>query len=323
MTQLLQYTWGLLLLFLTLLFTNCERVVVTAPLEVDAEPNGVQFLESNQDLTTFKEVIQGTALETAIEGQRPFTAFAPTDAAFNELLSSNADWSTVEDIPNDVLNTILDYHFFDGSVLLRDTFTTYIATNAMTKFDERASLFVKSLGSVRLNGARAVALADVRVSNGIFHLLDEVLIPPTVAELIQANPNLSSLSEALERPNFSTDFLALLAEDAVFTVFAPSDTAFLNLLNANDSWQSLDDVPTEILEKILTFHVSTTDNLRTNDLTNSLEVATLLSGQSIEVGATGNVRILSSGNNTATLITGNAQGTNGVVHVIDGVLLPD
>lgn len=144
---------------------------------------------------------------------------------------------------------------------------------------------------------------------------------PTVVTFATSNPAFSSLVAALTRDDLSTDFVAALSGDGPFTVFAPTNQAFQSLLNSNDEWNTLDDIPAALLETVLTYHVSGAGNVRSTDLMDGMEVPTL-ADESLTVNLAGESPVIEGGSSSATVVLADVQGINGVVHVIDTVLLP-
>jgi uncharacterized surface protein with fasciclin (FAS1) repeats len=131
------------------------------------------------------------------------------------------------------------------------------------------------------------------------------------------------LVAALTRSDLSTDFVGALSGDGPFTVFAPSNAAFQALLDSNDDWNTLDDIPASTLETVLSYHVSSGVNARSTDLADGMMVSTLAEGATLEVDLSNPDALqIVGGSSTATVELADIQGVNGVVHVIDTVLLP-
>jgi len=115
--------------------------------------------------------------------------------------------------------------------------------------------------------------------------------------------------------------VATLSGDGPFTVFAPTNTAFQNLLDSNDDWNTLDDIPAETLEAVLLYHVTDEGNVRSGALMDDMNVNTL-AGESLTVDLSGSAPVIEGGSSSAEVVLADIQGVNGVVHVIDEVLLP-
>lgn len=143
---------------------------------------------------------------------------------------------------------------------------------------------------------------------------DEVQLD-NIATIAQSNGELSILVDALGRVD---GLIASLSdENGNFTVFAPSNTAFTALLGTIGQ-TSLDDVPVDVLERILRYHVISGAALASTDLSNGQTEGTLLTGESVTVSISGGAVSINNSNVT----TANVQASNGIIHIIDAVLVP-
>lgn len=323
-----RFCYSLTFLSILFLFTNCERTIFEDTIPDIAVPNTLDFIRQTpgikDDLSTLSALLTEFGLDGQLSGNGPFTLFAPTNEAFDFLVADNSRWNSLADIPRDTLKGLLEYHFINNkNLILRDTFIGFINTTKNTDFNAFASLLVKTEGSIRINGERNVALQDVRTTNGTIQLIDEVMLLPTVFDLIEADPRLTTLTELLERDDFSTNFMEVLNGAGPFTVFAPSDSAFTNYLFA-ENLASVDAIPTADLERLLLNHVSVTDNLRAADLnTIGRKVQTLNNTELEIVAIAGNNTLgIAGSNEPAAYVDVNGQSTNGVVHLVDNILLP-
>lgn len=320
MKLLSRFSILVLLLSSLVIFPSCGDDDVVEPIIPPATPNAVEFASSNADFSSLVAAVSRAGLVETLSGDGPFTIFAPTNAAFQALLDSNSDWNSLEDIPVDVLTTVLTYHVVAGNVKSTDLSTGYVTSLSSTPYNVNASLFIKTASGVIINGTTTVIGADNEVSNGVIHAVDQVILPPNVVTFATSNPVFSSLVAALTRTDLMTDFVAALSGEGPFTVFAPTNDAFQALLDSNDDWSSLTDVPVAVLEDVLKYHVTGAGNVRSTDLTNGQEVPTLLE-ENFTIDLTNGAKII-AGANTANIILTDVQGQNGVVHAIDAVLLP-
>jgi transforming growth factor-beta-induced protein len=256
-------------------------------------------------------------LVTALRGEGPFTVFAPTDAAFEDLLTALG--ITAEDLLADPdLADILLYHVLMGE---------YVATDVV----EAAPFVIETMngnvieitlvnGSVFVNGAEVI-VTDVMTSNGVIHVIDAVLLPPEdIVSVATAAGNFTTLLAALEE----TGLDLVLSAPGSFTVFAPTDDAFDALLTAlGITAQDLLENPE--LENILLYHVLSGiaysyDLLSEFENTNGLPfIIETLNGSVIEFSLTENGVVI---NGVALVISTNILANNGVIHVLDTVLLP-
>lgn len=308
-----------LLLFGALtLFTSCDDDND----DVVEPQNIVTFAESSDNYTILAEAIKTVNLDGVLSGAGPYTVFAPDNDAFQALLDSNPDWSSLDDIPTETLTAVLTNHVLGGEVSSASLIDGYYTTLSSIDFsDAVTSLYVNLDNGVVLNGGPEVVAADVEVDNGIIHGIDGVIELPTVVTFATSNPALSSLVAALTRDDLSTDFVAALSGEGPFTVFAPTNAAFQNLLDSNDDWNTLDDIPAELLETVLSYHVTTAGNVRSTDLMDGMVINTL-AGESLTVNLSGSTPLIEGGNSSAEVALSDIQGVNGVVHVITEVLLP-
>ncbi len=145
------------------------------------------------------------------------------------------------------------------------------------------------------------------------------MLPPNVVTLALNNSGFTSLVAALTDSRHTTDFVTILSGDGPFTVFAPTNAAFQALLDSNSSWSSLADVPIATLESVLLYHVVSGANVQSDQLSNG-DVTTL--GGVVTIDLTTGAQIKTTSSQIANIIIVDVQGTNGVVHAIDTVLLP-
>jgi transforming growth factor-beta-induced protein len=188
-------------------------------------------------------------LVATLQGDGPFTVFAPTDAAFAAAGIDLADFDTDEE--NATLSDILLYHVYSGSVAAADV--TDGLTVAMVNGDD-ATFAVAADGTVSIGDAK-VTTADVQASNGIIHVIDAVLTPPADAPTldIPATAQSTGVHTALVAALTQANLVSALQADGPFTVFAPTDAAF----TAAGIDLSTFDTPEEnaTLADILTYHV--------------------------------------------------------------------
>jgi uncharacterized surface protein with fasciclin (FAS1) repeats len=261
----------------------------------------VDIVVNSPDHNTLEAAVIAAELADDLSGEGPFTLFAPTDAAFAAL------GTVVDDLlldPTGALADILLYHVVSGTALSTDLTEGDIATlngkNVSVSFDG---------GNVFINDAQVI-VADIETDNGVVHVIDAVLIPPTVTvvDIVVNSPDHNTLEAAVIAAELADD----LSGEGPFTLFAPTDAAFAALGTVVDDLL-LD--PTGALADILLYHVVSGTALST-DLTEG-PVPTLL-GPDVNVSFDGgNVFI-----NDAQVIVADIETDNGVVHVIDAVLLP-
>lgn len=267
--------------------------------------------------------VEKAGLTETLKGEGPFTVFAPTDTAFTDLLTALN--ISAEDLLNHPdLSKVLLYHVVTGKVMSTDL-TDGLEAATVQGETVRADLTM----GVKINDA-AVSTADVETTNGVIHIIDKVLVPaafqltPAVTEAVTttAAPTKSIVETAIGNPDFSILVAALqkaglveaLNGEGPFTVFAPTNEAFAALLT------QLDITAEELLaqpdlSKVLLYHV-VSGKVMSTDLTNGLKAATL-QGEELVFDLTSGVKV-----NTSTVVAADVDTTNGVIHVIDSVLVP-
>jgi transforming growth factor-beta-induced protein len=269
-------------------------------------PSLVEVAENSGNFETLVGLAEDTGFTTTLQFLGPFTAFAPTDEAFNNLFEV-VDPATLT--PQQI-GFILSYHVLNGEVLSTDLQAQQTVPTAA----EEPLYITSGDDGVAVNGTANVTTADLTdPTNGVIHVVDQVLLPNafnTVAGVVSKNYDLATLlSVVAERPAI-LDVLNDAASS--LTVFAPDNAAFTAALEAFPG------LTADQLTDILTYHVLAAKVLST-DLEAAQTVETL-TGESIYVTAEeGTVTI----NNSATVSTADLEGNNGAVHVIDGVLLPN
>tara|TARA_B100000795_G_scaffold192912_1_gene147309 strand:+ start:5392 stop:6327 length:936 start_codon:yes stop_codon:yes gene_type:complete len=283
------------------------------------ETNTIVDVAINNNLSSLVAAVTKADLADTLSGIGVFTVFAPSNAAFQALLDSNASWNSIDDIPVETLRSVLLFHVLSGTIESTDLSDTYVNTLSTGINDEPLSLQVEVTGGVEFNGDANPITVDVEASNGIVHVIDKVMLPPNVVTLALNNSGFTSLVAALTDSRHTTDFVTILSGDGPFTVFAPTNAAFQALLDSNSSWSSLADVPIATLESVLLYHVVSGANVQSDQLSNG-DVTTL--GGVVTIDLTTGAQIKTTSSQIANIIIVDVQGTNGVVHAIDTVLLP-
>ena len=307
------------ILLVVVFFSSCEDDNDTITLET----NTIVDVAVDNNLTSLVAAVTRADLVSTLSSNGSFTVFAPTNDAFQDLLDSNANWNSLDDIPVETLRSVLLFHVLEGEVMSTDLSNTYVNTLSTGPNDEPLSLQVEITGSVLFNGDATPLTTDVLASNGVVHVIDKVMLPPNVVTLALNNDGFTSLVAALTDSRHTTDFVSILSDDGPFTVFAPTNDAFQDLLDSDQNWNSLADVPIATLDAVLKYHVVNGANVQGNQLSNG-DVFVL--GGSITIDLSTGVQIKTTSNQTVNIIvspaTNDVQGTNGVVHAIDTVLLP-
>ena len=287
----------------------------------------VDLASQTESLSTLVSALQVTGLDVTLSSPGAFTVLAPTNDAFDAFLTSiNA--ASLEDIPVDVLTNVLLNHVIIGEVQSSSLTNGYASTQAVSGASgTNMSIYINTDNGVTFNGVSSVTSADVVASNGIVHIVDAVIGLPTVVTFAVADPNFGILVQALTRPDLTQSFVGLLSIPAgstpsPFTVFAPVNSAFENLLTElGISDLSAIDEPT--LSSILSYHVLVGANQLSTNLSDGMEFSTA-NGDALlfNFGDNGEGILTDNNGRTSNIIAVDVQADNGIIHAIDTVVLP-
>jgi transforming growth factor-beta-induced protein len=259
----------------------------------------------NSKFKTLRMALDYTGLSEVVSENR-FTVLAPTDEAFEELFSA-LSIESIYDLSAEDLTPILLYHVFTGMVYSGDLSNGY-ATTA-----NGASVKVMLNGGVYFNDAMVLA-ADIKAMNGVIHAIDKVLLPPTLVDLALGNDDFSILVQAVVKAGL----VGTLATGE-YTVFAPTNDAFVSLLGEIGAG-SLDDIPVGLLTQVLLYHVIP-GSVYSGDLPAGPLSVTTAQGEDFTIDAS-TLTITDVNSRVANLGPLDIVATNGVIHVIDKVILP-
>jgi uncharacterized surface protein with fasciclin (FAS1) repeats len=266
--------------------------------------NIVELAAGNADLETLTAAVMAAGLDGDLSGTGPFTVFAPTDASFDALPAGLVS-ALLETDNEDVLVELLLGHVVAGSYAASDLSDGQVLT---TLSGDELTVTIAG-GEVRIGGA-PVQTADVQASNGIVHVIGSVITGGLNAvERARITPELSTLAAAIA----AGDLASTLEGAGPFTIFAPTNDAF-GAIDEAIIGRLLAEENQTLLQKVLTYHVLSGEVLST-DLTDGAEVATV-EGSTVEIDLDGGASV-----NGIAIITTDIQVENGVIHVIDGVLL--
>ena len=313
----------------------------TTEAAAEATENGtiVEVAVAAGDFNTLVAAVGAADLAETLSGDGPFTVFAPTDDAFAALPEGIVDALLLPE-NKDALTSILTYHVVSGEVFSTDLTEGDVATV------EGQSVAIGLEGGVTVNEANVI-IADVPASNGVIHAIDAVLLPPDVdaAALLESGDDMSDdeaaeddmaedemaeddmaegatiVDVAVEAGTFTTLVAAVeaaglvdtLSGEGPFTVFAPTDDAFAALPEGLVEALLLPENE-QLLVDILTYHVVPGVVLSTDLAEGDVET---VEGQTVAVSLEGGVFV-----NDAEVVAADVEADNGVIHVIDAVLLP-
>jgi len=266
--------------------------------------------------TSLAAALQAAELVDTLKSEGEFTVFAPTDEAFAALPAGTLD-ELLKPENKQSLTDILLYHVVPGKVMASDVTALTSATTVLGQ-----DVAIKAdMGDVYINDAKVI-LSDIETSNGVIHVIDAVILPPADETAVEENSTIVDLAVADGR--FTTLVAALQAADLVetlsgegpFTVFAPTDEAFA-ALPAGTAEDLLLPENKQQLTDILLYHV-VSGKVMAADVT-ALTSATTVLGEDITIKVQDGKVFL---NDTVEVIITDIEAPNGVIHVIDAVLLP-
>ena len=285
------------LLFLFAILVSLQNFALKAETVVD-------IIVNSPDHETLETAVIAAGLDDDLAGEGPFTVFAPSDDAFAALPDGVLDDLLAD--PTGALANVLLYHVLNDSVVSGDLSDGQIVE---TLLGNRVKVSIEG-SDVFINDAQ-VTVADLEAENGVVHVLDAVLVPSnTVVDIIETSEAHMTLATAIE----VSELRDALMGDGPFTVFAPTDDAFAALPDG-----VLDDLladPAGALADVLMYHVLN-GSVMSGDLSDGMTATTLL-GEDIEVTIDGSDVFI----NDAQVTVADLEADNGVVHVIDAVLVP-
>lgn len=309
--------FALFLAILAVSFSACDKDPDVNVVDVK---NIVELAQSNPDLSILVDAVVYADLTGVLSGTDKYTVFAPTNAAFTSLLNT-LGVAKIQDVDKNTVKSILLYHVVAGDVKSSALTTGYVKTaGTFGSTNSNLSLFVETAAGVKLNGTANVTTADVAAENGTVHIIDKVLTLPTVVTHALSNPNFSILVQALTRSDLGVDYVSILSGAGPFTVFAPTNAAFAALLQELGV-SSLNDIPAGTLNSVLQYHVIAGANVLSTQLTEGQQVTTFEGGK-FTINLAGGASITDAQGRKSNIIAVDVQGSNGVVHAIDKVILP-
>ncbi len=314
---------------ITLFLSIVLLLALAAPVMAQDGQDIVDVAVENGSFTTLVAAVQQTGLVDALKAEGPYTVFAPTDDAFAALLEET-DMSAEDLLGAENLADILLYHVVAGefdaaSVIELVGDADYVLVDTLAGIPVKVSV---DMGNVYINDAMVV-LPDVEASNGIIHVVDSVILPPskTITDIVVESAGMEEDAEftVLLAAVSQADLAEALAGEGPFTVFAPTDAAFAAALEALGITAE-DLLASEDLASILLYHVvGGEEALYSNDVAAALAEAgdkgimiETLNGASITVTADEDGIYVDG----AQIIMTDILASNGVIHVIDAVILP-
>lgn len=266
----------------------------------------VEIAAGNKDFSTLVAAVKAAGLAETLSGKGPFTVFAPTNAAFAKLPEGTVE-TLLKPENKEKLAAILTYHVVGAKVMAADVTPGYVGTVN----GEKLSLTASKDG-VKVDGANVVA-TDIVGTNGVIHVIDSVILPGTnksIVGIAAGNDDFSTLVAAVK----AAGLVETLSGDGPFTVFAPTNAAFAKLPEGTVE-SLLKPENKSKLAAILTYHVVPGKVMAADVKAGKVKT---VNGKEFTISVSGGTVMVDKAKVVATDIL----GTNGVIHVLDSVILP-
>jgi len=284
-----------------------------------------EHVASSMNYSYLLHALQKTDLDDILNGEGNYTLYAPNNSAFIGFLMRRG-YNTLDEVPIEALKKLLLNHVMAGQIRYRDFKSGYYPTAAVSDVNDRPlSIYINQVNMrVTLNGSSRIVQGNINASNGVIHAVNAVIPIPSLVTFVLADPNLYNLSLALTRDDLTEDFPTILNTEngrapAPFTVFAPNNMAFVDLLNELQiNRLNLIDEPT--LNLTLNHHVLGETNALSSDLSDNLILSTR--GGDITANVSDGFSLTDGNARVSKIIASDIQANNGVLHIIDKVILP-
>ncbi|MEM9527614.1 MAG: fasciclin domain-containing protein [Bacteroidota bacterium] len=324
-----------------------------------SDKNLVEIAAGNENFTTLVAAVKAAGLVETLAGDGPFTVFAPTDEAFNNLPDGLVA-ALVKPENKATLQKILTYHVVPAKLMASDVVSGISSNNGMLSATTAAGgkfSVMQDMGKVKIKDAQGnvatVTATDIAGSNGVIHVIDRVILPagvdpaallkapmmaeahskashsmssepmgPSIAAVASGNDNFKTLVTALGAANLVETF----DSPGEYTVFAPTDDAFGKL--PEGTVNTLATQQKEQLKGILAYHVvpakiTAAKLLKAIEGANNYYMMQTLSGETLVATVKdGNVQLIDGNGNRSTIVLTDVEASNGIIHAIDTVIMP-
>lgn len=324
----LKLTLTTLLLSGAVIFSSCSKDEDVTPTPA---PSGLKTIaeiaDDNGNFTILLDALTRTDLaETMADPSQTYTVFAPTDEAFVDLLEE-LGLDNLDDVEaalgTDGLKNVLLYHVLGAKVTSDMVSTGYVPTSGTNSSNDALSIYTNISSGVMINNKAKVTTPDVMASNGVIHIIDKVILPLTVYQLLSINEDYATLTAALGIADGDLDALLNDASAGPFTLLAPNEASFADLLdelNLQDVSALVAALGTDGLSSVLTYHV-VSGNINRDELPSGL--VPTVNGDSFSINLANQVVLTDTQDRTSEVTAVDIQGTNGVVHAVRTVILPN
>src|SRR5690606_8300097 len=225
--------------------------------QLGSDPKNItELISERSNLSSLRSALAQVGLDSTLRVTTTYTVFAPDNSAFSGVDVSGLSETELENV---LLNHVLSTVTAD---FVSTMSTGYLTTLATGPDGNNLSFYTNAEGVLRFNGMASLVdnEYDIGATNGVMHTVDGVLLPPTVVDHAAANPDYTTFAQAIEASGLSD----MLNGDSVYTVFAPNNMAFETFLadvNGAFGWASLQDIPQDVLQQVVLYHVIADDNL--------------------------------------------------------------
>jgi transforming growth factor-beta-induced protein len=302
---------------------------IAAAQPAQTKKNIVQTAAVAGQFKTLTALVKQAGLAGALSKPGNLTVFAPTDRAFAALKKNNPELFQKVASDKSLLRLVLTYHVVGKRI---PAAAAIVAAKKGLKIKtlqgERIALSFSN-GRIVLNDSARVTLPNVRASNGIIHAINAVLVPPSLTQEPAPAPTRSIVEIAAGNPDFSTlvslvqkaGLVSAISSPGPFTVFAPTNAAFEKLAKAAPATYAAVVADPALLTKVLTYHV-VAGAIRSPQAVSAAQQngkVSTLQGEAISLSIKDGKLTL---NGSSTVVTADVLATNGVIHVIDTVIVP-
>lgn len=286
-------------------------------------------------LTSLAAALEATDLVTTLQGTGPFTVFAPDNDAFDALLTATGlDLNNLSASEEALVRNILLNHVIMGQNLsstdLANAGSGYTNVAATGPNGENLSLYFNTTNGVVINGQSTVTNSDLTATNGTIHIVDTVIDLPTIATFATSNPGLSTLVAALQYADTGAPTVPYIntlsdSEAGPFTVFAPTNDAFTDPTNGvlaelglSGFGEGTGELNAATTDTVLLYHI-----VGANVQSDQLATGTVTTLGGDITANTSNFTLTDANGRVSNIVTSlvDIQAINGVVHVIDKVIL--
>jgi len=278
---------------------------------LDAKDDILTTAARNGSFNTLVSLVVAADLDDALQSKGHFTVFAPTDAAF-ELLPQETIDALLKTKNRDQLKEILTYHVIDRSITVPKHAPSHPLKSSKTLSGKRIR-FERDGENVKVNDSNIV-IRNIKCTNGIIQVIDAVLLPPEDKSIVSVAKKAGTFNTLLAAAK-AAGLADTLASDGPFTVFAPTDEAFENLPKGTVK-SLLKPKNKSKLAAILKYHV-VKGKVSSRDAI-AAQTAKTLNGSKVKISIqNGKLSI-----NDSTVVANDVEAENGIIHVIDQVLIP-